>query len=494
MKKLIILILVGLVGSNTGHAKPNILFIFADDLSYKTAGFNGNDVVKTPNLDRIAAQGTVFEKAYNMGSWVPAVCHSSRTMLNTGKFLWRSKEVEQAYNAGKVTRQIASQLWARRMQQAGYNTYMTGKWHVDVPAALVFDSIGTERAGMPLQKNRRYLRSFDPQQDSWSPYDQTMGGYWQGGKHWSEVQADEAIDFLRHYQDDKPFFVYLAFNAPHDPRQAPKKYQDLYPISTLSLPENFIPRPNSELMEAMGIKRKAETPKVISPAFPLGTLLRDEALAPYPRTEYSVKVNRQEYYAAISHMDKQIGRVVAQLKQRGELDNTLIIFTADHGLAIGEHGLMGKQNMYEHSLAAPLFLTGPGIPKGKIRKQLIYLQDAMATSLEVAEADLDGIEFKSLLPLVNDARKTSYSSIYGAYMNFQRAIIKDNLKLILYPDNKKVALFDLQQDPNEIRNLAGQPEHWNKVRQLFNLLIAKQKDMGDTLDLVTSYPELLSQK
>ena len=466
--------------------KPNILFIFADDLSYKTTGFTGHLLVKSPNIDKIAQAGVVFDHTYNMGSWTPAVCAASRNMLNTGKTLWRANSLDAKMNnvfTPKVQSEIVNSMWAKRMAAAGYDTYMSGKWHVKAQLDNVFDDVGTERAGMPQQQDIRYKRSFDAKGDNWSPYDKSMGGYWQGGKHWSEVLATEAIDYLDKKSDSqKPFFMYLAFNAPHDPRQAPKEYIDMYPLEQISLPDSY--QAKHESIETMGL--------IESHWFKKDNLLRDERLGPYPRTEYSTKVNRQEYYALISHMDSQIGRIMARLKENGQLENTIIIFTADHGLAIGEHGLLGKQNMYEHSLRTPFVISGPNIPSGEVRNTPIYLQDAMATALDIAGANNNGVEFKSVLPLITNTKMSHYDSIYGAYLDNQRAVIVNDFKLILYPLNGGVIeLYDLSKDPQELNNLADKPEMKNKMKALFKELLDLQEKYDDKLELTGVYPNLM---
>ncbi len=231
--------------------------------------------------------------------------------------------------------------WPEYMKHAGYETYFSGKWHVAVSPAKVFDHALHVRGGMPRQDDSRYARKFiEGEPDTWSPFDTDMGGFWQGGKHWSEVLADDGIGFIQDAAaKENPFFIYLAFNAPHDPRQAPKEYIDLYPLEDIEVPENFLPEyPYAEYAGS-------------------GRTLRDEMLAPFPRTEYAVKKNRQEYYAIVSHMDTQIGRILDALEASGEADNTYIFFTSDHGLAVGEHGFVGKQNMYENSVRVPLIIA-----------------------------------------------------------------------------------------------------------------------------------------
>lgn len=485
----IAVIVIGLPASvdlSANSDRPNVVFILADDLSYKTVGYAGSPEVKSPRIDRLAEQGVVFDKAFNMGAWSGAVCVASRNMLNTGLTVWRAKQVEllmKDKSQSALQEQSLEGFWGNRMAAAGYDTYMTGKWHLSAPVEGAFAEHGTVRPGMPNQTQERYDRSFDPVKDSWSPYDKSMEGFWKGGTHWSEVQANEAIEYLdRKKGAEKPFFMYVAFNAPHDPRQSPKEYIDLYPLTGISLPESFVPK--HPYMEAMGLMRGI-------PQHLVNGLLRDEALAPMPRSPHSIKVNRREYFALITHLDTQIGRILDRLEENRQMDNTVIIFTADHGLAVGEHGLLGKQNMYDHSLRAPFVIAGTDIPTGEWRSTPIYLQDAMATTLEIAGASLAGIEFKSVLPLIEDERKTSYASIYGSYLDSQRAVIKDNFKLILYPAASAMELYDLGKDPDELNNLAGNPELKGKIKLLFGALLELQSEFDDDLDLSSVYPELL---
>lgn len=492
--RILVFAAMSLISSLAFAEKTNIVFIFADDMSYKTAGFMGHDVVKTPNLDKLANDGVIFNRAYNMGAWTGAVCISSRTMLNSGLSVWRAHEVNNLFKAKKNNRNaevmpalkqkqqnIMNNFWATRMETAGYDTYISGKWHVSAPAKASFDELGTIRPGMPKQTKQRYERTFDENNDSWSPFDKNMGGFWAGGQHWTEALADEAISFLNtKKQSENPFFMYVSFNAPHDPRQAPKEFVDMYPLKDIKLPESY--QKQHPLMLEMSL---------LFPNDPKKKITRDENLGPLPRTKHSTLVNRQEYYASITHLDSQIGRILAQLEANKQMDNTVIIFTADHGLAIGEHGLLGKQNLYEHSMRAPFFIAGKGMPKGERRNAAIYLQDAMATSLDLAGAPLENVEFKSVLPLVADKQATSYSTIYGAYLNTQRAIIQDNYKLVLYPKAKSIELYDLVNDPNEINNLASKTDMSVKIKSLFDSLRQEQELLDDKLKLEETYPELL---
>lgn len=450
--------------------KPNVLFIFADDQCFDTINSLGNEEIQTPNLDRLREHGVTFTHAYNMGSWSGAVCVASRTMLNTGRFLWHANEV---YNTTEQERE-AGRLWSEIMRSGGYDTYMTGKWHVRADAEKAFDLAVDVRGGMPNQTPEGYNRPIEGQPDPWSPYDPKFEGFWKGGKHWSEVVGDHACDFLgKASQDEDPFFMYIAFNAPHDPRQSPKEFVDMYPLDKIAVPENYVDE--YPYKDAIGCSKG----------------LRDEKLAPFPRTHYAVKVNRQEYYAIITHMDREIGRILDALEKSGKADNTYIFYSADHGLACGQHGLMGKQNLFDHSVRVPLFVLGPDVPKGEKRDGAVYLQDIMASSIDVAGIDKpEHVEFKSLMPIVRNERDANYDSVYGGYLGVQRAVTKDGYKLILYPKVPVALLFNLEDDPLEMNNLADDPANAQLMKDLFAEFLTLQETMGDKLDMKAVYPEL----
>lgn len=460
--------------------KPNILFILTDDQAVDTIAALGEAIpgavtVQTPNLDRLARSGTIFRNATNMGAWHGAVCVASRSMLNTGRFLWRAEAAEK----GKFQREIQEgRFWSQRMQAAGYETCMAGKWHVEAPAARLFDRLGTVRPGMPGSRDSAYQRPREGAPDPWSPWDESLGGYWKGGRHWSEVLADETCGFLKNAAGwDKPFFMYIAFNAPHDPRQAPREFVERYPADQLGLPPNF--KPLHPLHEAMGL----------GPA--TREALRDEALAPFPRTEHAVRVHRREYYALVTHLDAQIGRILDTLREQGLADKTVVILTSDHGLAVGRHGLMGKQSMYQHCVRVPFLVAGPGIPAGRMIDTRVYLQDAMATALDLAGADASGVDFKSLRPLLLGESAEPYDAVYGAYMDRrQRSIVQGNHKLILYPMAGVVELYDLLADPLEMNDLSARPDSLPTQKQLFARLVKLQMETGDSLDLTTIFPGL----
>jgi arylsulfatase A-like enzyme len=354
------------------------------------------------------------------------------------------------------------------MERLGYDTYMTGKWHVNIPPPEIFQTVGSVRGGMPGQVPEMYDRPLDENDWEWTPWDTAFGGFWQGGTHWSEVVANETMEFLdQSAQSENPFFMYVAFNAPHDPRQSPREYVDMYPLENISVPQNYLPEyPYKDSIGCMAT-------------------LRDEKLGPFPRTEYAVKVHRQEYYAIISHMDAQIGRILDHLEKTGQVNNTYIFFSADHGLSVGQHGLMGKQSMYDHSLRPPMIVVGPDIPEGEKQEMAVYLQDIMATSIDYAAGEVpEWVEFNSLKSFIEgEGAVSNYPEVYGAYMDLQRMIRVDDYKLIVYPKAGVVRLFDLINDPHEMHDLSRGSRNKERIIEMFGQLVELQEEMGDTLNL-----------
>lgn len=453
---------VGQVKADEG-SQPSILFLFADDLCWEALGSTGGEV-ETPNLDKLAARGMLFPRAYNMGAWNGAVCIASRTMMITGRSVWQAQPLDEAAERGGSLAE-QRECWPMWMKAAGYKTYMSGKWHVATHRPKkVFDVVGTVRPGMPPDVPEGYDRPRSRNDNTWQPWDKQWGGYWQGGVHWSEVLRDEATGFLRQAAShDQPFFMYLAFNAPHDPRQAPQRYIDRYPVNNVRVPDNFLP--SYPYKDAIGC----------------GADLRDARLAPFPRTRYSTQKNRQEYYALVTHLDRQIGTILDTLQETGQADNTVVFFTGDHGLAVGRHGLMGKQNMYEHSLRAPLIVAGPDLPRGECLAR-VYLQDIVPTSLELAGVKIpESMYFKSLIPTLKKKSHVLRDVIYGAYLDLQRMAIEDDWKVIWYPKPGVYRLFNLLDDPLETSDLAEQPDQAERLARMKDVLASEMLRQNDPL-------------
>jgi choline-sulfatase len=404
-------------------------------------------------------------------------------MLNSGRFVYHARN-----DINTVP------LWGETLGEAGYATFLTGKWHNGQETALrSFQQARSVGKGMfetrGGSKGNGYRRPA-PDRVGWEPYDKSLLGHWSpevwdilpsdsGGtrgepyvveQHTSELYADQAIAFLEQHTktaNERPFFMYVAFNAPHDPRQSPREFVDQYPAESLPLPQSYLDEHPFDQGER--------------------NTLRDEILAPFPRTPEVVRTHMQEYYAIVTHMDQQIGRILAALEASGQADNTYLFFTADHGLAVGRHGLMGKQNQYDHSIRVPLLIVGPDIPANHSSDALVYLQSIYPTSCELAGVAVPpSVEFPSLRKLIQNETDSGQAAIFGSYKDFQRMIRTDRHKLILYPEAKQVQLFDIQKDPNELTNLANDPTQQEVVQNLFEQLLTLQQEVGDTLVLAES--------
>jgi arylsulfatase A-like enzyme len=447
--------------------RPNFLFIIADDLLYRTIHSINNPEVHTPNMDRLAAAGTAFTHCFHQGSWSGAVCVPSRTMLNSGL---------TAFHAEDGIDEVP--VWGQTLGASGYDTYLCGKWHLD-PTVLQrsFKEMGPVAPGM-LASTPEGGAAYDRPRpgDDWQPWDESLKGHWLHTGLWKNevpdriqhadaLYADSLIDHLlnKAAKRDNPFFAYLGFNSPHDPRQAPKEYLDLYPQDKIELPPNYLP----------------EHP------FDQGDFkVRDEVLAPFPRTPQAVQLHRREYYALITYMDAQIGRVLDALEKSGKAANTYVILTADHGLAVGEHGLMGKQNLYDCSVRMPLLISGPGIERGKRIDDLVYQHCLYATTCELAGIPVPpSVQFPSLAPLLRGQGNAPYTAVFSYYKNFQRMVRTRTHKLIVYPQIGRTQLFDIVNDPWEMHDLSQDPDSAEIRRDLFQQLLRLQRELDDPLKL-----------
>ncbi|MHC4720996.1 MAG: sulfatase-like hydrolase/transferase [Planctomycetota bacterium] len=440
---------VGRVEGANGK-RPNILFLFTDDQRFDTIRALGNKEIITPNMDRLVHRGTTFTNAYIMGSMSGAVCMPSRAMLLSGKNLFDLVDKGRTIPAEHP-------MLPEIFRDDGYITFGTGKWHNGKePFARSFTAGANIFFGGMWDHYRVPIHDFDPT----GKYLKEER-YRKEGKHSSELFSDAAIDFLQNYKDEKPFFVYVSYTAPHDPRTAPKKYHDMYDPKKIPLPKNFMtehPFDNGEMR------------------------IRDEKLAGWPRTPEEVRRHIADYYAMITHVDAQIGRVLKALKKTGQQENTIIIFSTDNGLAVGRHGLMGKQNLYEHSVHVPLIINGPGIPKSKKRDGLCYVHDIYPTLCDLTGVAIPySVKSKSLVPVIGSPEKKIRDTLFFAYKDIQRGIRDERYKLILYFVNGKgtAQLFDLRSDPLELKNLVDDPQYSKQLQQLGKELVRWRDELND---------------
>jgi len=447
--------------------KPNVLIFFTDDQRYDTINSWGHLHVKTPNIDRLVARGTSFKQAHIPCGTHGAICMPSRAMLHTGRTLFHLQD------SGETIPQEHKML-GEVFREQGYKTWGAGKWHNgtesfnrsfddgdeimfggmadhwNVPA-YHYDPTGRYDSRLPEIK---VPDAFGNNKINWREADHIHSGI-----HSSEILCDTGADFIRQQTADQPFFAYIALLAPHDPRTMPQQFLDMYPTDAIELPTNF-----------MGAH-----------PFDNGSLkIRDELLAEFPRTPEEIRQHNAEYFAMITHLDHEFGKVLDALDETGLADNTIIVFAGDNGLAVGRHGLMGKQNCYEHSVRVPLIFAGPGIPVGQESHAFVYLLDIYRTLCDLLELPIPStVEGESLVAAMHDTEQKVRESLYFAYVSSQRAVKTRTHKLIEYAPrdrDRKTQLFDLINDPDELYNLAANPEHGNLVEQLRSAMIQYRDD------------------
>jgi arylsulfatase A-like enzyme len=436
---------------------PNIVFLFADDQRYNTIHQLGNEEIITPHLDRLASKGVSFTNAYIMGGTSGAVCAPSRAMLLTGKTLFHL-EKEGEWNFPILSDDTT---FIELFRKHGYTTYGIGKQHngKDVVARSFSEGGHFLFGGMSSHYD---IPVYDFSADS--NYREEKK-YRVLDKHSTDLYTDDAVNFIKSYRDDAPFFLYLAFQAPHDPREMPDHFLHLYQDRDIKIPPNFLPEhpfDNGELV------------------------IRDEMLASFPRTEEEILTHIRAYYAMITHLDDAVGKILDAIEKKGIRDNTLILFTADNGLAVGQHGLMGKQNLYEHSIKIPFLISGPGIPENEKREVLCYLNDVYPTLCDYIGINIPvNVETTSLFKCLNDPNLTHRDHLIFAYKHFQRGIRKENWKYIEYYVNGKrhKQLFNLEEDPFEIQNLAEYPDNQILINELRENLKYQWTSLGDSINL-----------
>jgi len=437
-----------------------VLILYSDDHSHHALGAAGNREVLTPNLDRLAAGGLRFSQAHVMGGHQGAVCVPSRAMLLTGRYVNRLPGDGSTIPAD--FRSLPEVL-----RDKGFTTYHTGKWHSDKASHHRMFSAGGDVffGGMHFPRDggqeHPTVYAFDP------------AGQWpetlrrRADTFSSTLYADNAIRFLSGPEArTRPFLCYVAFTSPHDPRTPPARWAARYDPARVTLPGNFLP----------------EHP------FDNGDLrVRDEQLLPRPLHPDTVRKDIAAYYAMVSEMDEQVGRILDALRDNGLADSTLVVFAGDNGLAMGRHGLLGKQNLYEHSIRVPLIMAGPGITAGTRHDGFIYLSDIAPTLLDILGMPRpESFEALSHAAVLRHPEARLRDRIYNVYGNWSRSLkTADGLKLILYnvDGQRHEQLFDLAADPLETRNLASDPAFAARKARLFDLLKAEMRDTHDDLDL-----------
>jgi len=438
-----------------GLSHPNILFVVVDDHRADAIGALGHATVKTPVLDGLVRRGTTFTRATIQGSLMPAVCAPSRACLLTGNGVFRA-DAEPKLDEGpifEVRLPAGACTLPERLRAAGYETFVTGKWHNDLPALLrsfeqgrkIFHGGMCDHTAVPV-RDLDEIRRGEPARvgDGFS----------------SEIFCGAAEKFVRARARARPFFAWVALTSPHDPRTPPAEFRARYDTAQIPLPKNF--RPDH--------------------GFDNGELeVRDERLAPRPLSPDVVREHLADYYGMISHHDACIGRVLTALRETGQEENTLVVYVSDHGLALGSHGLLGKQNLYEPSVRVPLIVAGPGVPAAHRCDALMQPLDLYATLCELAGVTVPaGLDSRNLLAaMVGNGGGRPW--VCSVYMDVQRMVTDGRWKLIAYRVDgaERVQLFDLATDPDECCDLAAEPSRVARIAELRAILQTWQAKAGD---------------
>ncbi|HOF22053.1 MAG TPA: sulfatase-like hydrolase/transferase [Bacteroidales bacterium] len=440
-------VLTSVVSCRRDDGKPNVLVIFTDDQRADALGCSGNRYIRTPNIDNLAGNGVRFLNCYVMGGHHGAISAPSRAMLLSGKYLFNVYD-----------RLDGVKTMPMHFAEHGYVTFGTGKWHNEKSAFEASFQKGRNiyLGGMADHFNIPVCDLGDDGKLSEPVY-----------KGFStDIIGDAAMEFIRDYADGdrkNPFFCYVAFTAPHDPFSPREDYIDMYSPASVELPGNFLP---------------------LHPFAFDDLMVRDELLTDWPRDPQIIKSILADYYGLISHLDAKVGEIIRTLKEKGLYENTIIVYAADNGLALGSHGLIGKQNLYEHSMNVPFIIAGPGVPEGKISDALVYLLDIYPTLTGLAHIPFpEGTDGENLVPVITRESKEVRSSLFTAYRNTVRAVRTKEWKLIRYPELDKTQLFNLANDPLETDNLAEDETFAGKTEALLEIMKKWQQSTGDTVPL-----------
>ena len=414
--------------------RPNVLFLLTDDQRVGTIHALGNEEIQTPNMDWLVREGTAFTRAHIPGGTASAVCMPSRAMIHSGRTLFHLEE------SGRNIPPCDTTL-GQCFLENGYHSMGIGKWHNGVESfhrsfdngANIFFGGMWDHWNVPVndfKPDGRYDQQihFTPNFSASSDAVTVLAERINAGVHSTDLFSGSAIDYLRNYDSDQPFFLYLSFLAPHDPRTMPERFRHMYDPEKITLP-----------VVNCGWSNKG----------------RDENTEAYPRRPEAIRRHIADYYAMISHVDWCIGNILDVLREKNLLEDTIIVFTGDNGLAVGQHGLMGKQNIYEHSVGVPLVLRGPGVPKGRVDERFVHLLDIFPTLCDLCGMEtpptVDGLSFA---PMFRDPDYVTRPELYLAFQSRIRGVMDERYKLIEYrtEDLKLTQLFDLERDPWEKNN------------------------------------------
>ena len=445
--------------------RPNFLFVLVDDQSpFDLQTYDPESILETPNISSLANEGMVFESARHMGSWLGAVCTPSRHMIMSGRTLWHLPSRGDFKNPDEPDG-LEQQTMGAIFNRAGYATMRTCKKGNSYPAA-----------------NEQFTVVHDATK---------RGGTEESGSAWHAKQVLGYLNDRESAAATDPFLIYFGFSHPHDTRDGTpellEKYGAVNHTDTLALPPANAKQPplQDNYLEA-------------HPFFHGHPELRDEERVSgvwKNRDEQTVRNELGREYACSENIDIQLGKVLKKLEELGELENTYIIYTSDHGMSVGRHGLMGKQNLYEHTWRVPFIVKGPGITAGKRVKGNIYLLDVLPTLCDLAGIAIpESVEGTSFKPILNGEKETVREVMYGVYSGGtkpgMRTVKKGDWKLIKYDvmdgSVRETQLFNLAENPHEYlkehhkegemqTNLAENPKYAEKLAEMEQLLLEQMK-------------------
>ncbi len=442
----------------TRAKRPNVLFLLSDDQRPDALSASGNKHIQTPVLDRLAAQGTRFTRAVCSNP----ICTPSRAEMLSGCDGFRSGVADFG---GRFREGLA--YWPETMRGAGYRTTYVGKWHVrGRPSDFGFEAVNGLYSGgggkwWKPQEDWKGTGFLDCESGIFQSADGRTKYPERGVGLTADISnlfADAAIEVIKADRGDKPFFLQVSFTAPHDPLLTPPGYESRY--------TNSIPAPNNFLEQH---------------PFDHGNLYgRDERLTPWPRSKEAIQDILAQYYRVVSHMDEAIGRILKALEASGQADNTIVIFSSDHGLGVGSHGLRGKQSMYEHTIGVPLIVSGLGIPSDRETSAQVYLRELFPTICDLCGIPIPStVQGKSFARVLRGQSNEAHAAVFGQFRDKQRMIRTDRFKLILYPEAARIQLFDLKADPDERVDLWGQTAYHKTGLKLLGQLNRWRQEAND---------------
>ena len=446
---------------------PNIIFIMTDDQRQDAMSAYGNPVLKTPNMDRIAAEGIRFSEMFVTNS----LCAPSRVSFLTGLYshahgVWTNGDGPQFYNGPGI--RAEQRTFVQILRDAGYYTGLAGKWHLKSQPSG-FD----EWVIFPWQGE--YI---DPELIAEGTHLKMRG-------HADDVVGDQALEFLRHRPRNRPFCLLYQFKSPHRPWIPAPRHQRAFADARVPVP----PTLDEDLSGKPQAVRSAEMHLADLPDYrervPAG-LPREERL----RRNHDLMV--KEYYRVLLSVDENVGRVLDFLDENGLRENTIVVYTSDNGFLLGEHGLYDKRLMYEPSIRVPLAIRYPAkIRAGMVdRSHMVLNVDVAPTLLELAGVPVPlGLHGRSLMPLLAGTEVPWRDAFLYEYFEYpaghcakkHRGVRTTRWKLVhFFEQPEEWELYDLASDPHETRNLAASRAHAKTLSDLKDRLAALRGELGDT--------------